>query len=133
MVAAGGKADAQLPPGWTDTDIGSPSQPGSASFSAGDWSVSGGGGDIWNAADQFNFCYTNPTSYAVIIAQVTSVEATDPWAKAGVMFRDDTTAGSMFAMAVATSGNGVNFQWRNSTGGQCGYSQVGGVNAPVWV
>src|ERR1035441_4638038 len=46
MLAAAGKAHAQLPPGWTDTDIGSPSQPGSASYSAGNWSVSGGGADI---------------------------------------------------------------------------------------
>src|ERR1035441_5206498 len=133
MLAAAGKAHAQLPPGWTDTDIGSPSQPGSASYSAGNWSVSGGGADIWNTADQFNFCYTNSTSYAVMIAQVRSVQAPDPWAKAGVMFRDDTTAGAMFATVEATSGNGVNFQWRNSTAGECGYSQVGGVNAPVWV
>jgi hypothetical protein len=133
MFVAGGKAEAQLPPGWTDTDIGSPSYAGSATYSAGNWSVSGGGSDIWNTADQFNFCYTNSTSYAVMIALVTSVEATDPWAKAGVMFRDDTTAGAMFATVEATSGNGVNFQWRNSTGGECGYSQVGGVNAPVWV
>src|SRR6185369_1925694 len=25
------------------------------------------------------------------------------------------------------------FQYRNATGGQCGYSQVGGISAPVWV
>ena len=133
ILAAASSALAQLPPGWSDADIGSPSQTGSASYSAGNWSVSGGGGDIWNTADQFNFCYTNSTASAVIMVRITSVEETDPWAKAGVMFRDDTTAGAMFAMAVATPGNGVNFQWRNSTGGECGYSQVGGVNAPVWV
>src|SRR5450759_2310261 len=77
MLAAAIKADAQLPPGWTDTDIGSPSQPGSASYSAGNWSVSGGGADIWNTADQFNYCYSNSTAYAVMIAQITSVQATD--------------------------------------------------------
>ena len=133
MLAAADQAAAQLPAGWTDTDIGSPSQSGSASYSAGNWSVSGGGSDIWNTSDQFNFCYSNSTAYEVIIAQVTSVEDTDPWAKAGVMFRDDSTAPAMFAMVVATPGNGVNFQWRNSTGGSCDYSQVGGVSAPVWV
>jgi hypothetical protein len=34
----------------------------------------------------------------------------DSWAKAGVMMRDDTTAGAMFANVVITPGNGVNFQ-----------------------
>jgi hypothetical protein len=136
MLGAAGIADAQLLPGWTDTDIGSPSQAGSASYSAGIWTVSGGGSDIWNTSDQFNFCYSNSTTNAVIIAQVTSVQNTDPssgWSKAGVMFRDDTSTGAMFAVVDVTPGNGVNFQWRNSTGGACAYSQVGGVNAPVWV
>ncbi len=135
VVLLGGAtgARAQLPTGWQDLDIGSPSQPGSASYSAGIWTVSGGGADIWNTADQFNFCYMNSSAYAVIIAKVTSVEDTDPWAKAGVMFRNDTSAGAMFATVEATPGNGVTFQWRNSTGGDCGDTDVGGVTAPVWV
>src|ERR1035437_1191906 len=78
LLGAAGLAGAQLPPGWADTDIGSPSQAGSASYSAGNWSVSGGGSDIWNTSDQFNFCYSNSTTNAVIIAQVTSVQNTDP-------------------------------------------------------
>ena len=107
MLAAAGKADAQLPAGWTDTDIGSPSQPGSASYSAGNWSVSGGGADIWNTSDQFNFCYSNSTAYAVMIARVTSVQATDPWAKAGVMVRESDTADSAYATVVVTAKNPV--------------------------
>ena len=133
MLTAGGQADAQLPARVDRHRHRLAVQPGSASYSAGIWSVSGGGADIWNTADQFNFCYSNSTAYAVMIAQVTSVQATDPWTKAGVMFRDDTTAGAMFAAVEATPGNGVNFQWRNGPGGGCGYSQAGGVSAPVWV
>jgi hypothetical protein len=132
MLAAAGKADAQLLPGWADTDIGSPSQPGSASFSAGNWSVSGGGADIWGSSDQFNYVYQNTTNNE-IVAQVNTVANTDPWAKAGVMMRDNTTAGAMFASVVITPGNGVNFQWRNSTGGQCGYAQVTAQFVPIWV
>lgn len=127
---------AQLPPGWMDEDIGAPSLAGSASYSAGNWSVAGGGADIWNAADQFHFAFTNATGSTVIIARVLSLDETDPWAKAGVMIRDDDTPGAMFADVVVTpasGGNGVNFQWRDSTGGQCGYSQVGGIAAPIWL
>ena len=49
------------------------------------------------------------------------------------MFRDDTTAGSMFADAFVSPGNGVQFQWRATAGGTCGSLGVGGVAAPVWV
>ena len=124
---------AQLAPGWSDTDIGSPGLTGSASWSAGAWTISGSGADIYNTADQFNFAYTNAGLNMVLIAQVTSLQNTDPWAKAGVMFRDDTTPGAMFADVVVTPDNGVNFQWRNSTGGGCDYSQGGGQGAPLWV
>src|SRR5580658_5109864 len=38
-------ARAGLPPGWTDTDIGTPGDAGSASDTNGQWTVSGGGVD----------------------------------------------------------------------------------------
>src|SRR5258708_7371843 len=126
-------AFAQLPPNWADQDIGSPSQFGAASFANGSWTVSGGGADIWNSFDQFHFAYEGSTDNAVIIVRVTGVDNTDVWAKAGVMFRDSTDPSAIFADVVATPGNGVSFQWRNSTAGQCGYSQVNGIFAPVWL
>jgi hypothetical protein len=133
LLATVTPAFAQLPPGWSDQDIGFPSIGGSASEANGNWNVSGGGSDIWNSADNFHYAFEGSTDNAVAIARVVSMDNTDPWAKAGVMFRDDSAPESMFAMVVATPGNGVNFQWRNSTGGQCGYSQVGRIFAPVWV
>ena len=89
---------AQLPAGWQDLDIGSPSLSGSASWVNGAWSVSGGGADIGNTSDQFNFAYETSSDSAVILAQVLTVQETDGSAKAGVMFRDNNTAGAMFAM-----------------------------------
>ena len=44
-----------LPPGWSDMDIGSPGLAGSASYTNDLWTVTGGGSDIWDTADQFNF------------------------------------------------------------------------------
>lgn len=124
----------QLPSGWSDLDIGSPGVAGSAIYKSGYWTNSGGGADIWNTSDQFNFAYQNAvTNYSVLVARVISVQNTDPWAKAGVMFRDSTAANAMFAMVVATPGNGVNFQYRTATGGNCGYSQVAGMTTPIWV
>jgi hypothetical protein len=91
-------AKASLPSGWSDTDIGTPADAGSASDTNGAWSVSGGGADIQGTADQFNFASTNFTGDGTMIVQVTSLQNSDPgsgWAKAGLMFRNDSTAGSV--------------------------------------
>ncbi len=124
---------AQLPAGWTDFDVGGVGFAGSAAYANGNWTIQGSGDDIWNAADAFHYACTDGSDNAYIIARVTAVEETDSWAKAGAMFRDSGDPSATFAMVVATPGNGVNFQWRNSYAGQCDYSQVAGINAPVWV
>ncbi len=124
---------ASLPPGWVDADIGGPGNAGAASYVNGGWSLTGGGSDIWNNADQFHFAYETWTGDGTLVARVLTIQNTDVWAKAGLMFRNDTTAGAINVAIVATPGNGVSFQWRNAVGGQCGYSAVGGLTAPVWV
>jgi len=134
LVAGQHCALGQLPSGWTDNDIGTPAVAGSTLYNSGNWTTIGGGADIWGTSDQFNFAYQNAvTNYSVLVAHVLSLQNTDPWAKAGVMFRDSTAANSTFAMVVTTPANGVNLQWRASTGGDCGYSLVTGIAAPVWV
>ena len=84
-------------------------------------------------ADQFQFTSRNFTGNGSIIARVDSVENTNTWAKAGVMFRDSSAAGAMFADVVVTPSSGVSFQWRNATNGTCDYVQITGQTAPKWV
>ena len=128
----------------TSLDVGSPSPAGSSSYNAstGVYTVTGGGAeDIENSADQFQYLSQGFTEYGSIVARVTSVEDTSSWSKAGVMFRPTelgisemgTDAYAMNAGIFATPGNGVNFQWRSSTGGSTSYVQVGGITAPVWL
>src|SRR5262249_33948412 len=91
---------AGLPMGWADTDIGSPSDAGSASYSGGQWTVAGGGADIWGASDQFNLASKDFNGYGSIVAEVLSLQNTDPatgWSKAGVMLRNDATANAVNA------------------------------------
>ncbi len=129
-------AKAGLPAGWSDTDIGSPADAGSATDTNGGWTVSGGGADIWGTADQFNFASKNFTCDGSISALVTGVQNSDPssgWSKTGVMFRNDTTAGAINVFMAATAGQGVCFQYRNTTGGVSVNSQIYGINPPVWV
>ena len=124
---------AQLPDGWTAADIGSPGLAGSASYAGGVWTVTGGGSDIWGAADQFNFASTNFTGDGTMIIRVTSLQNTDPWAKAGLMFRNDSTVGSVNVSVVATAGQGVSFQWRSTAGGSSSFTPNGGFTAPIWL
>jgi len=51
----------------------------------GTFTLTGGGTDIWNAGDEFHFAFKMLTGPGSIVAQVLSVDDTDPWAKAGVM------------------------------------------------
>ena len=136
LLPMAGTAWAALPPGWSDADIGSPGLAGSAGYTNGLWTVTGGGADIWNTADQFNFASTNYTGDGTMIVLVTSLQNSDPgsgWSKAGLMFRNDSTAGSANVSIVATATQGVSFQWRSTAGGSSSFSQHSGITAPVWL
>src|SRR5262249_10169191 len=100
---------------------------------SGIWTIAGGGADIWNSADQFHFASQNLTGNGSIIARVATLQNTDPWAKAGVMFRDSADPSSVFADVMATPGNGVTFQWRTTAGPVPYFAVVSGIAAPVWV
>ena len=102
-----------LPSPWTDSDVGSPAVPGSASYSYanGVFTVNGGGADIWGTSDQFNYVSQPLTGDGSIVARVTSQSDTDPWAKAGVMIKQSTTSGSSYALLGVTPGNGITFQY----------------------
>ncbi len=130
-----GNLNSPLPSGWVDQNIGGPADFGSTTYSSsnGQWTVSGGGADIWGSSDQFNFVGGSWYGSGTLTAEVTNVQYTNSWAKAGVMFRDSNNADSMFVDVMATAGNGLAMQWRNATGGQCGNASVSGINAPVWV
>lgn len=122
-----------LPPPWLDQDIGTVGQLGGAGFSNTIVTVNGSGADIWGNADAFHYNYFLATNDCTIIARVTSVENTDPWAKAGVMIRSSLTAGSANALMLLSSGNGAAFQWRATTSGTSSQSQSTGLSAPYWV
>ncbi len=122
-----------LPPPWLDADIGSPGVAGSATWAGGVFTIKGGGSDIWNGSDQFHFVYQPMSGNITVIAQVTSIQPTDFWAKGGVMIRETLAANSRHAMMALTSANGVSFQRRLATGGTSTSTTVAGPVAPYWV
>ena len=98
------RMDSALPENWLHTDIGSVGSKGDASFLNGRFNLIASGVDIWDNADGFQFAYTPLTGDAQIVAHVTSMQFTDPWAKAGVMFRESLLPGSKHALMVVTAG-----------------------------
>ncbi|MEK7538952.1 MAG: peptidoglycan-binding protein [Patescibacteria group bacterium] len=106
-----------LPAPWTLTDIGAPTPAGTASFSSGVYTVTVGGVDIWNTADQFSFINQPITGDAGIIARVDSLANTYPWAKSGIMIRDALTPGSANVAIFVTPTNGITFQRRTAQDG----------------
>jgi hypothetical protein len=106
-----GSASTSLPSPWTDTDVGAPAVPGSASFANGVFTVAGAGADIWGGSDQFNYVWQTLTGEGSIVARVTSQSDTSSWAKCGVIVKQSTQAGSAYALLAVTPGNGMAFQY----------------------
>ena len=118
-----------LPAPWLAGDVGAPTLAGSATYSGGTYTINGAGTDIWGTADQFHFVHQTLSGDGEIIARVTAQETTtDGWAKAGVIIKQSTTAGSPYALLAVTPQHGVSFQ-HSFTQGVPGPA----VTAPTWL
>lgn len=123
VSVTGGGSGSGLPSPWTDTDVGTPTPSGSATYNSGVFTINGGGNDIWGTPggnlDQFNYVSQPFSGNENIIARVTSQTNSSAWAKAGIMIKQSTTAGSPYALLAVTPSNGITFQsnFTNSIGG----------------
>lgn len=124
-----------LPSGWLDTDIGGPLYlTGSAGYTSGLFTLNGSGSDIWGTGDQFNYAYQSANGDQTLVAEVTSLQLSDPWAKAGVMFRETTASNAVYMGLYMTGTNGVSMQFRPSTGASAvDFEHQAGLTAPYWV
>jgi outer membrane protein assembly factor BamB len=103
-----------LPSPWVDADVGAPPIAGSATYSSGVFTVNGSGVDIFGTSDQFNYVYQPATGNGTIIARVTSVTNTSSNAKAGVIWKASTTAGSPYILIAAAPSGLVKVQYNFS-------------------
>ena len=121
-------------------DVGTTNDPaiaGSATFANGTYTLRGSGTDIWDQADHFQYLYRPFLGSGEIIARVVSVTRADYWSKAGVMFREDLSAGAKNAFMFETPPPDHNtpiMHWRN----QANNASVeiygpNGLPAPIWV
>ena len=123
----------ELPKNWSHTDIGSATSPGQASYLNGSFNLVAANGDIWESADSILFASRTLTGDGQIIAHVASMQYTDPWAKAGVMFREDFSPGSKYALMAITGTGGSTFQWRPNANATASSADSPLLNIPRWV
>jgi hypothetical protein len=123
----------------TDQDVGNVATAGSATIDRTNptnwqYSVKGSGDDIWNNADAFNYLYQPIHGDGMITARVTSVTATDYWAKGAIMYRANLSAGSPFVDMILTptpDHSEASFQWRDTQNGGPGSVDDGAGKSPL--
>jgi len=96
------------------------------------YSIESGGADIWGTSDQFAFLNRGVVGDNFISARVISQANTDPWAKTGLMLRENTAPNSVFVMLCVTPGNGISLQWRETIGGSCDKKDLGPASLPAY-
>ena len=117
---------------WTSNDVGATGVAGSAGSSAGLFVVKGGGADIWDAADAFQFVHQTLAGDGTIIARVAAVQGVHAWTKAGIMIRDGMTAPAANVALVVSASKGLSFQYRRTAGALAESVRAAGA-APRWL
>lgn len=93
--------------------------------------VRGSGSDIFFNQDGFHYALTQLSGDGEIRARVTSQTNSNPWAKTGVMIRENFNAGSRHATVFTTptaAGNGFGMVWRPAADSPSNYAGGPSVN-----
>ena len=121
----------------TSQDIGAPVVAGSTTVvtPGRDYDITAGGRDIASTADQFHFAHRQITGDFDVKVRVQSVQQRDLYTKAGLMVREDLSAGSRNAMLMTTfSEKGYRFSFRRTTSGLTEAAGSGAVAFPnAWL
>jgi len=125
--------DAHLPKPWRTADVGQVAAPGAAVHKDGKWTLDASGADFFGAADGGVFIHQRASGDVSVTARVLSIKRTDPWAKAGVMIRATTDAGSVYAGSLLGAGNQGVFQWRPAARATTEYTVNAQAKPPYWV
>lgn len=118
---------------WTPLDVGQVGIPGSEAQAGDEIIVTGSGADIAGAEDEFHFTAVKTTGDCDIQTEVTYVEDTSKWAKAGLLIRETPATDSAYAAIFVTANNGISFQFRATNGTKYAYLNSGGKAAPYWL
>jgi uncharacterized repeat protein (TIGR03806 family) len=123
----------KLPRGWKSGDIGDVGVSGSASYLNGGFQVLAAGADIWESADSFHFACRSLAGDGVLVARVAAMQYTDPWAKVGVMLRENDSPGSKYVFLALTGQGGSVLQSRATANQLTGSIDGPQAKLPCWL
>jgi hypothetical protein len=100
--------------------------------------ICGSGRDIWSTSDGFRFVSrTDDSGIGEFKARLIGFEAAPGdggWSKVGVMVRSSENASAAFSHMLASSQNGLNYQYRATNSGNAnGPGQLNTYSLPVWL
>jgi len=121
-----------LPKGWSSADIGNVGVSGEADFLDGGFNLLASGSDIWETADAFHFASHQMNGDGSIVARVVSMQYTDPWAKAGVMVRENNSPGAKYVFLGLTGQGGSVLQSRATADGTSASADGPEAKLPHW-
>ncbi len=106
---------------WSDADVGGATPAGSSGLNIGSgaWTVKGGGSGLGSLRDEFHLAYQAAVASATLTMTARVIGfggGTGATARAGVIFRGDTSATAPFAMMYEQPDNQVAFAWRTASG-----------------
>jgi regulation of enolase protein 1 (concanavalin A-like superfamily) len=91
-----------LPAPWVTSSIGNVTAAGTATWSAGTFTVSSAGSGITQTADAFRFVHRPHSGDVAVTVRVESLVNTNQYAKAGIMIRETLAANSRHVALVCT-------------------------------
>ncbi|MBN1927050.1 MAG: cadherin-like domain-containing protein [Prolixibacteraceae bacterium] len=119
---------------WLSADVGDAAIPGNLTCENKSILIEASGSDIWNNRDGFHYAYQYVNGDCEMLAKVQSLEATNEWAKAGLMIREDLSGGSKMAFVCVTNKNGITNHKRMAlNNGVEGGERYPEVTTPYWV
>ena len=122
-----------LPHGWTNADIGAVGVEGQSTYLNGRFNLLASGSDIWENADAFHYASKPLTGDGQIITRIVSVQYTDPWAKAGVMLRENQSPGARYVFLGVTGQGGSVLQSRATADGASASTDGPPTKLPDWL
>lgn len=114
-------------------DIGQPTPLGTYTESSGTITLTAGGSDIWGTTDQLQYGYNEVTGSGTLTLEVDSISNTNAWTKAGIMLRNTLASNGANVALFVTPGEGIDLQWRTTTGGSTSQTVVSSLTAPYWI
>jgi hypothetical protein len=108
------------------SDVGNPAIAGTVAIVDGGFDITAGGIDIWGVKDEFNFVYVERNGDFDIVSRIESLSAPHLYTKAGLMAREELTAGCRHIYFQVFPNNnprnknngGYEFQYRQAKDGE---------------